>query len=201
RRILLTGGEDRARSQQLRTGARYLERDGFSLQLELQLGDAEVCLRDIEVGPGTEAVEDRKAEGSGDGSVREPTTVLTGLYSGRVGTNGARGSRDLAESIGNAKSERRKRLIAGVEPDAQRGKKIGARHGETLASRSRREFRRPKRRAIGERGRISERCKRRNHCRDGIGVQGRRQHNRPIDWNVEQSLQIQNRQFAIVLRL
>ena len=66
-----------ASAQQLGARARDLERHRLALQLELQLGDAHLRLRDVVVRSSAKPVEDREAEIQADLAVGEQASVLT----------------------------------------------------------------------------------------------------------------------------
>src|SRR4029079_19113631 len=105
------------------------------------------------------------------------------------------------KSIGKAEAERRKGLESGIEADAQRGQKISTRHGDALALRADREFRRAKGGPIGKRDRVRGGGHLRYHGRDGVGVELGGERQRSSERKIEQAFEIEQGELLVVLRL
>src|SRR6185503_9048448 len=115
--------------------------------LELEIGDARLSAREIDVGLRAETIEDGKAQRRVERPIGEPAAVLTSLC-GNVAARRTELLVELTKLIRESEAQRRKSLVAVVQRDAGRRQKIGAGDLDVLAPGARGHLRGADRRPI-----------------------------------------------------
>src|SRR5439155_18296733 len=195
-RRLTTSFENRFGATKLCARLRGLERHLLALLLELKTRDSRRSSRQLARALRPQAVEQRPGKLNAHVSIFKPPTVLTD--SRRRRTRRARRRVETTPLLRKAEARRRKRLKADLEEVRDRGEQIGASGSYGQVTTSRHQLGGAQRRAILECSRIEIRRDERL-CR--VGIDGARQHQRPLEGDVQQAFEVELRQITVVLRL